>query len=123
MSLNDLMSDFVARVNNASMVDNTEVIVLKNNLILNVCKKLVTLGFFTGFEELEREVKVSLNSKRLGRLVRISKPGQRIYVTSEKMPKVMGGRGFNILTTSSGILTHVESKSKKVGGELLFQIT
>lgn len=123
MSLNDLMSDFVARINNASMVDNTEVIVLKNNLILNVCKKLVTLGFFTGFEELEREVKVSLNSKRLGRLVRISKPGQRIYVTSEKMPKVMGGRGFNILTTSSGILTHVESKSKKVGGELLFQIT
>jgi small subunit ribosomal protein S8 len=123
MSLNDLMSDFVARVNNALMAGNTEVVVLKNNLVLSVCKKLVTLGFFASFEELEREIKVDLTSKRLNRLVRISKPGQRIYASSYKMPKVMGGKGFNILTTSSGILTHVESKNKKVGGELLFQIT
>jgi small subunit ribosomal protein S8 len=122
MSLQDLMSDFVARVNNAVMADNSSVVVLKNNLVIQVCKKLVTLGYFEGFKINDRDILVDLNLNRINKIKRISKPGQRQYHSYKTLPKIINGVGFNILSTSAGVLTNAEAKKTTTGGELLFSI-
>ena len=122
--MNDLMSDFVARINNARLAGNTKVVVLKNKLATAVAKKLTTLGYLTGFEvgEDTKTLVLELNLERIKAIKRVSKPGQRVYAEAAKAPKVVGGRGYNIITTSAGIKTHVEAAKEKVGGEVLFQI-
>jgi small subunit ribosomal protein S8 len=122
MSLNDLMSDFVARINNAVLAEKNDIEVLKNKLVLNVCKKLTSLGYLNSFEEHQRTVTVSINFEKTHKLKRISKPGQRVYTSHLTLPKIIGGQGFNIISSSQGIISSIESKKNKVGGELLFQI-
>lgn len=122
MSMNDLISDFVARVNNTIMVEKTEVKVLKNKLVVDLCKKLTRLGYFESFEPSEREVTINLNLKKVHKLKRISKPGQRVYTSYDTLPRIIGGVGFNLLTTSTGVKTNFEAQKEKVGGELLFQV-
>jgi small subunit ribosomal protein S8 len=122
MAMFDLLSDFVARINNAVQANKTEVVVLKNNVVSGVCKKLVTLGYFASFEDKDKfEILVKLNPT-IKKLTRVSKPGKRVYVGYENFPRVIGGKGWNILTSSKGVLTNFEAKEQKVGGELLFQI-
>jgi len=122
MSMQDLMSDFVARINNAVIAKNATTKVLKNNVVQAACKKLVTLGYLSGFESEERELIVSVNFDKISKIRRISKPGQRVYVQTDTMPKIKGGVGYNILSTSKGVLSHVEAKKAGIGGELLFEI-
>jgi small subunit ribosomal protein S8 len=122
MSMNDLMSDYVARVNNAAVAGNDEVSVLKNKLSLAVTNKLTKLGYFDSYEDGEYNIKITLKPEQFSKIKRISKPGQRQYVGYESIPKIIGGKGFSILTTSKGVLTQVEAKKEKVGGEVLFQI-
>lgn len=121
MSMNHFMSDFIARVNNAKTAGNPSVEVLKNNLITAVVGKLTKLGYFQSFEVEERTIVVVLTSK-INKLNVISRPGQRVYVATNNLPKVIGGMGYNILSTSKGVLAGHEAKLNKVGGELLFQI-
>lgn len=120
--MQDLLSDFVARINNIVMVGKSQVEVLKNGIVISVCKKLTTLGYFDSFEEKENTILVNVNIAKINKLSRSSKPGHRVYVGYAKSPKIIGGAGFNIISTSKGILTQVECAKEKVGGELLFQI-
>ena len=120
--MQDLMSDFVARIHNAVMASNSTVKVLKNKVVTESCKKLTTLGYFEGFEDGERELTVSLKSGSIQNITRKSKPGQRVYIKNDEMPKIRGGVGYNIISTSQGVLSHVEAKKLKIGGELLFEI-
>jgi small subunit ribosomal protein S8 len=122
MSFNDYVSDFVARINNGIMVQKSVVTVRKSNIIVNITKKLVRLGYFKEYTEQNRDLEIVINYEKAHKLKRYSKPGQRQFVQYRAFPKVVGGRGFNIITTSQGIMTNHESKQNKVGGELLFQI-
>lgn len=122
MYINDFVSDFVARINNGLMVKKPVVTVRKSKLIINIAKKLKRLGYITDFTESERELEVVINYDKTHKLKRMSTPGQRKFVQYANFPKVVGGRGFNIVTTSQGIKTNHECKTNKVGGELLFQI-
>lgn len=122
MSMQDLVSDFVARVNNNIMISRSQVIVLKNKTVVNLCKKLTKLGYFIGFSENERTLTVDLNLGKIKKISRISKPGQRIYVPYTDLPKVINGIGWNILSTPGGIKTNFEAKRDKMGGELMMQI-
>jgi small subunit ribosomal protein S8 len=121
MSMQDILSDFVARVNNSRIANKTTATVIKSKLTVEVCKKLTTLGYLKSFEVNEYDISVTISNK-LGKLKRISKPGQRIYGSYLKMPRVLDGFGTNIITTSSGVLTSKEAKEKKVGGEFLLQV-
>jgi small subunit ribosomal protein S8 len=122
MSLNDLMSDFVARINNAIIAENSQVEVLKNRSVLSVVKKLVKLGYFSSFKELDRTLVIDINKNNIFSIKRYSKPGHRQYFSYKKLPKIINGVGFNIFTTSKGIKTNVELKKDLVGGELLFTV-
>lgn len=120
--MQDLVSDFVARVNNNIMINRSKVVVLKNKTVVNLCKKLTKLGYFIGFIEDERTLTVDLNLGKIKKISRISKPGQRIYVPYTDLPKVINGIGWNILSTPGGIKTNFEAKRDKMGGELMMQI-
>jgi small subunit ribosomal protein S8 len=122
MSMQDLLSDFVARINNAVMADKPVIIVLKNKLVLNVTKKLTTLGYINSFEDMGNTLEVNVNIEKITKLTRISKPGLRKYISYKAIPRIIGGKGFNIVSSSKGVLTHVEMLNEKVGGEILFQI-
>lgn len=122
MSMNDLVSDYVARIKNAARAGREVVPVLKNRLVLAVTNKLTKLGYFTSYTEDGYRLNIVITPNKIRNIVRISKPGQRRYVGVDKLPRIVGGRGFTILTTSQGIMTHVEAKKANVGGEVLFQI-
>lgn len=124
MSMQDLISDFVARINNAVMVEKETTEVLRNNLVVEICKKLTRLGYFNSFEVAEdnRTVSISLNLANLKKLVRMSKPGQRLYVSYDELPKIINGKGMNLLSTPQGLMVSKECKIKKTGGELLMQV-
>ena len=124
MSMQDIVSDYVSRVNNAITVDQNEVVVLRSKFIESITKKLVSLGFFNSFEltEDKRGIRIELNLSRVTFLKRVSKPGQRTYTSSKEFPAILNGIGFNILTTSKGIKTNIECLKDNLGGEVVLQI-
>jgi small subunit ribosomal protein S8 len=122
MSLQDLMSDFVARINNAVLAGNPQVRVMKNGLVSAVSKKLTTLGYFQGFEEDGFNLVVTLTPNKIKKIKRISKPGKRVYTGAEEITRILGGIGYTLVSTSQGVLTHVEARKGKTGGEVLLQI-
>jgi small subunit ribosomal protein S8 len=122
MSMQDLLSDFVARINNAVMAQKPVIKVLKNKVVVNVAKKLTSLGYLNSFEDEGNTLEVNVNLEKITKLVRISKPGHRKYISYKSIPRILGGKGFNIVSSSKGVMTHVEILNEKVGGEILFQI-
>lgn len=104
------------------MIGRSSVVVLKNKIVLNLCKKLVKLGYLNSFEDQERTLLLELNLDKIKKITRISKPGQRIYVSYGDLPRIVNGVGWNILSTSGGIKTNFEAKRDKLGGELVMQI-
>lgn len=100
-------------------VPNTKI----NKHILEVMKKEEMIG---DFEEKERMIEVTLkydaNEPVIVHLERVSKPGQRIYVSSNEIVPVMNGRGISIISTSKGIMTGAMAKSQNLGGELICKI-
>lgn len=123
MTLQDLVSDFTARVNNAKMAGHKTTKVLRSKFVENICKKMTKLSYFESYELLDDGfILVTLNTQKFNRFKRMSKPGQRIYVTYDSFPRVINGIGYNIITSSKGILTHVEAKNEKLGGELILQV-
>jgi small subunit ribosomal protein S8 len=124
MSMNDLVSDFVARVNNARLAKLETIPVLRNNIIVEICKKLTTMGYLNGFTEAKdkKTVSIDLNLSRINAIERISKPGRRVYKGHEQKVRIVGGIGYTLFTTSKGILHQVDIAKQKVGGEVLFTI-
>jgi small subunit ribosomal protein S8 len=73
-------------------------------------------------EKIEITLKYDQGVGAIGEIKRVSKPGQRIYTSSEKIRSVKQGYGLSIISTSQGLMTDKEAKKKKIGGEILFQI-
>lgn len=121
--MQDLVSDFVSRVNNSLTAGHSSVKVLKNNITINICKKLVKLDYFDSFDiNDDYTITIQLKPSKITKLKRISTPGKRVHVSYKDLPRIEGGIGWNILSTSQGIKSNFESKRDKIGGELLFQI-
>ena len=133
--VNDTISDMLTRIRNANLAYKLQVSVLKTNINEKICKILEREGFIENFcvstknpNELTIQLKYQKNLSRgiggLGKpcitnLKRISKPGLRVYTNSREIPKVLGGLGILILSTSKGLITDQEARSLKVGGEVL----
>lgn len=120
--MQDLLSDLVARINNGVMAKKSNISVIKNKIVLNVVKKLTTLGYINNFEDQGRYLTVNLNLAKITKLVRVSKPGLRKYVSYRSIPRIIGGKGYNIISSSKGVMTHSELIKERIGGEILFQI-
>lgn len=132
MSMTDPIADLLTRIRNAVRAGHPSVVIPGSRLKAQVVGILKTQGYIKGYgiepgPTGQREIKVELKPLQDGKpvlsgLKRVSKPGLRVYVDKESVPKVLNGMGIAILTTSRGVLTDEEARKLGVGGEVLCEI-
>ena len=128
MTMTDPIADMLTRLRNANSAYHDTVSMPSSKLKVNIAEMLKSEGYIAGYEVTDAEVgktltlslKYGANLQRaMPGLRRISKPGLRVYAKSTNLPKVLGGLGVAILSTSSGLLTDKQAESRGVGGEVL----
>jgi|SRR5579875_1138519 len=127
--VNDTISDMLTRIRNASLIKNRTVSIPLTRLSQRICQILETEGFIESFQRVSsRELIVSLKYRGqeskpcITDLRRISKPGLRIYTNHKEIPKILGGMGIVIISTSRGVITDREARFYGVGGEILCSV-
>lgn len=136
--VNDTISDMLTRIRNANLAYKTSVSLSKTKVNEKLCEILEQEGFIEKFSisethsnEIIVELKYHTHQSRGGvgigkpcitNLKRISKPGLRIYTNSREIPKVLGGMGILILSTSKGLMTDRQARQDRLGGEILCSV-
>ena len=125
----DPIADMLTRIRNASAVKKTEVVIPYSKIKYDLSKILESEKYIEKVEnnnDQEKNFKIFLkyenNSPKIKKIVRLSKPGRRVYVSKDELPVVLNNFGIAILTTSQGLMTNKEAKKKGVGGELICEI-
>lgn len=128
MTMTDPIADFLTRLRNANSAHHDTVTIPFSKLKSHIAEILQAEGYITSWKvedatvgkNLVVELKYGPNRERaLAGVKRVSKPGLRVYAKSTNLPKVLGGLGVAILSTSSGLLTDKQAAKKGVGGEVL----
>ena len=129
--MNDIISDMLTRMRNALAMKYTKVEVLGSKMTKEIATILTNEGDIEGFEAVKdgADEKLIINlkygakkEKVITGLKRISKPGLRVYVKANEVPKVLNGLGIAIVSTSKGIMTDKEARKENLGGEILAYI-
>ena len=128
MTISDPIADMLTRIRNAVMVRHDSVLVPASRMKLSIARILKEESFISDYEVVRgkphRVIKIHLkydekNQPILSGLERVSKPGLRVYVGSREIPRVSGGLGLAIVSTSKGVMTGHQAWRQKLGGELL----
>lgn len=129
MAVNDTVADMLTRIRNATMARHQSTTVPATKMTRSIAKVLREEGFIGDFEEtgegIKKNLVITLKYKGKTRqplitaLKRVSKPGLRVYSNRKDLPRVLGGIGIAIISTSSGIMTDREARRQNVGGEVL----
>jgi len=132
MSMSDPLADMLTRIRNAVMVNLGSVDMPYSKIKAEVARILKQEGYISDFQKIEENsvqdtlriaLKINHNSdKVISGIKRVSKPGRRIYARHNEIPKVLSGLGISILSTSAGVVTDNEARSKKVGGEIICEV-
>lgn len=125
--LTDPIADMLTRIRNATRIKAEKVDVPISRMKLEIAKILKEEGFIKGYKILRDKkqgvlrivLKYVDNESVISGMQRVSKPGRRVYLGKNEIPRVMGGLGIAILTTSKGILSDKECRLEGVGGEVL----
>jgi small subunit ribosomal protein S8 len=126
--MTDPVADLLTRIRNASRAEHEKVDIPVSRLKLRIVEVLKAEGFIKSYRVLDEArpgtLRVYLkygpaNEKIISGLVRVSKPGRRVYVTRDRIPSVLGGMGVAILSTSKGVMTDREVRRQGLGGEVL----
>ncbi|HEY6677796.1 MAG TPA: 30S ribosomal protein S8 [Actinomycetota bacterium] len=127
-NVTDPVADMLTRIRNANVAYKDDLLVPASKLNQAILKIVAAEGFVDGFET-EGEgvhqalrVRLKYGAKRertITGLRRISTPGRRVYAVHDKLPRVMGGLGIAILSTSQGVITDREASRRGIGGEVL----
>lgn len=127
MTIIDPIADMLTRIRNAIMARHENVLVPSSKIKLSIVRILKEEGFINGYEVLKGKprsmIKIYLKytdeQPAILGLERVSKPGLRIYTEAREIPRVYGGLGIAILSTSKGIMTGQEAWRRRLGGEIL----
>ncbi len=128
MSISDPIADMLTQIRNAIMVRHDSVIVPASKMKMAIAKILKDEGFISDFElvkgKTSRSIKIQLrymekNRPALATLERVSKPGLRVYVNRGEIPRLAGGLGIAILSTSKGVMSGHQARRQGIGGELI----
>jgi len=136
MSMTDPIADFLTRIRNGIQAAHETVVMPSSKLKVEIARVLREQGYIEGYDVRppsgergqagERlEVRLKYTDARvsvISGLKRVSRPGQRTYVDSRSMPKVLGGMGTAIISTSQGVMTGHDARKAGVGGEVLAQV-
>ena len=128
MSMTDPVADMLTRIRNANTAGHAEVDVPASKIKKNIAEILLKEGYIKGYEVVETqpqdvikiEMKYGAGKQRvISGIKRISKPGLKVYAKKDDVPKVLGGLGIAIISTSNGLLTDKQARELGVGGEVI----
>ena len=128
----DIISDMLTRIRNANLAKHQIVQIPSTKITKNIAQVLFAEGLIDSFEELKNGLNSSLllslkysekeRKPSIEQIQRISKPGLRVYSGAKKMPRILGGFGTAIVSTSKGLMTDHQARKEGIGGELLCYI-
>ncbi len=128
MTMTDPLADMLTRVRNASAVKHESVDVPASNIKKEVARILLEEGFVKSYDVIEDGkqgiIRIQLkysrdNEKVITGIKRISKPGLRVFAKKDDVPKVLGGLGVAVISTSKGLITDKQAREQGVGGEVI----
>ncbi len=127
MAFTDPIADMLTRIRNANSAKHPSVDIPASKMKKKIAEILYEEGYISKFESIDEgvqgvlrvELKYDGNTRVITGIKRISKPGLRVYVNKDEVPKVLGGLGTAILSTSSGVMTDKAARKMGVGGEVI----
>ena len=130
MSLSDPIGDMIARIKNAQARNHKKVELPSSNFKAKIAGILKNEGFIKNFEVsseksksiLSLELKYHSGSPVINAFERVSKPGRRIFSSAESLPKINNGLGIAIVSTPKGVMTDIDARKQRVGGEIICKV-
>lgn len=128
MSMTDPIADMLTRIRNASAARHADVEIPSSKMKVEIARLMADLGYIDGHEIKQGEhgdvivigLKYGKNRERvISGIKRVSKPGRRVYANKESLPKVLGGLGTAIISTSRGLVTSADARKLGLGGEVI----
>jgi len=132
MSLSDPLADMLTRIRNAARINRQQVNIKASNMCEGIAAVLKKEGYILDFDRIDDGnqgiIRVALKYDRDGKsiiseIVRTSKPGRRIYSSVGDLPRVLGGMGIAIVSTSKGVMSDKDCRQANVGGEILCTVS
>lgn len=130
-NVSDPVGDLLTRIRNANLAYKDDLVVPASKMNEAIVRILANEGFIEGYapegDGIERVIRVTLRygakrQRTISGLKRISKPGRRIYTGRDRLPRVLGGLGISIVSTSQGVMTDKDASRKGIGGEVLAHV-
>ena len=130
MSLNDPIGDMLARIKNSLLRNHKKVELPSSNFKVKIAEVLKNEGYIINYKtssienktNLEIELKYNYGSPVINTIQRISKPGRRIFSSAESLPKINNGLGIAIVSTPKGVMSDIDARKQKVGGEIICKV-
>ena len=133
MTMTDPIADMLTRIRNANKAQHDTVTMPGSKLKVSLAKILEREGYIAGFDTTANEgkpgdaltIRLKYDAERqrtISGLKRVSKPGLRIYARADEIPRVLGGFGVAVLSTSAGLMTDREARKRHLGGEVLCHV-
>ena len=130
MSLSDPIGDMLARIKNSQMRNLKKVEMPSSNFKTKIADVLKNEGYINGFnvdkndnkQVLIIDLKYNSGSPVISVIERVSKPGRRIFSSAQSLPKINNGLGIAIISTPKGVMTDIDARKQKVGGEIICKV-
>ena len=130
MSLNDPIGDMIARIKNSQLRNHKKVELPSSNFKTKIAEVLKNEGYIIDYNvstednkpKLEIKLKYNSGSPVISSIQRVSKPGRRIFSSADSLPKINNGLGIAIVSTPKGVMTDIDARKQKVGGEIICKV-
>ena len=131
MSLSDPIGDMIARIKNAQVRNHKKLELPSSNFKVKIADVLKNEGFIIDYKVNKKEsnkadlminLKYNSGSPVISTIERISKPGRRIFSSAESLPKINNGLGIAIVSTPKGVMTDIDARKQKIGGEIICKV-
>ena len=131
MSLSDPIGDMIARIKNAQLRNHKILKLPSSNFKVKISEVLKKEGFIIDYKveskktnkiDLTINLKYNSGSPVISEIERISKPGRRIFSSAESLPKINNGLGIAIVSTPKGVMTDIDARKQKIGGEIICKV-
>ena len=129
MSLSDPIGDMLARIKNAQVRNHSKVSLPSSKFKAKIAEVLKSEGYIIDYEinddkkpSIQINLKYNLGNPVINTIERISKPGRRIFSSASSLPKINNGLGIAIVSTPQGVMTDVDARKKKLGGEIICKV-
>ena len=130
MSLSDPIGDMLVRIKNAQMRNHKKVQFPSSKFKTKIAEILKTEGYIIDFKLIDENKKINVEiilkyssgNPVISSIERVSKPGRRIFSSAESLPKINNGLGIAIVSTPKGVMTDIDARKQKVGGEIICRV-